>query len=171
MCLQETLFCSAIHGIRTRPSWVWSFVQVTLDWWFRCWKKQPFIAIYSGYIRWSLSNNWLGSTTIVLSLHLKVPLLTCSIIVISISALVGVDFKLKLMSLKGKKLKLTIWDTGACHFIYIYCSFLSMSRVWVCIFAHSSDAFVISFSIRHYFKNAFSRLHLFIMIASFSMIF
>ena len=37
---------------------------------------------------------------------------------IYISAYIGVDFKLKLMSLKGKKLKLTIWDTGMYHFVF-----------------------------------------------------
>ncbi|MCO5578549.1 hypothetical protein L7F22_032392 [Adiantum nelumboides] len=29
-----------------------------------------------------------------------------------LSPTIGVDFKLKLMTLRGKKLKLTIWDTG-----------------------------------------------------------
>jgi hypothetical protein len=66
---------------------------------------------------------------------LVVPLVAGSIMVISFSDLVGVDFKLKLMSLKGKKLKLTIWDTGACHFVFTSDNCLSMYADQFCAFS------------------------------------
>ena len=49
-----------------------------------------------------------------------------------ISAHVGVDFKLKLMSLKGKKLKLTIWDTGMYHFISVISFLVSILYLMLC---------------------------------------
>ncbi|AQK65210.1 Ras-related protein RABC2a [Zea mays] len=49
-----------------------------------------------------------------------------------IAPTIGVDFKIKFLTVGGKKLKLTIWDTGLCVlFVYVSFRVVSLKSLWL----------------------------------------
>ncbi|KAG6412731.1 hypothetical protein SASPL_125417 [Salvia splendens] len=48
-----------------------------------------------------------------------------------LSPTIGVDFKIKMLTTAGKRLKLTIWDTGSVYDVTRRETFTSLSKTWV----------------------------------------